>query len=84
MRTGMVAACVALLRLAFFDYGAEYRNLLYDIFASAVRALLFAGIRGFFEQLKIVSTLLAFIFKNRHIFFLFTPRLSKKIIALFR
>jgi hypothetical protein len=84
MRTGMVAAGVTAFRLAFFNYGAEYRNLFYNIFASAVRAFLFAGIRGFFKQLKIVSTLLAFIFKNRHIFFLFTSRLSKKIIALFR
>jgi hypothetical protein len=83
MRTGMVAAGVTFFGLAFLNHGTEYRNLFSNIFASAGGAFLFALVRGLFKQLKTTSAFFTFIFKNRHIFFLFTPPFPKKQLLYF-
>jgi hypothetical protein len=67
MRTSVIAATQAFLRLSFLDSRRKHRNLSYQLAAAAMRTLLNVGVAARFKQLGYLATLAAFIFKNRHI-----------------
>jgi hypothetical protein len=78
MGTFEIAATVTFLRFAFLGNSAEYRNLFCNIFAAARRASPLTLIRGFFKQLKIAAAFSAFIFKNRHNYYLYySPKANR-------
>lgn len=67
MRAGMIAAPVALLRLAFRYAGCKCRKLLIQLAAAAMLARPLGRTCRTFQKLTYLAAITAFILENRHL-----------------